>query len=72
MVIESAITISIPRCPRNEVYTCCGPCVQKSCRTIKETVYCLLPCTEGCVCRNGYVRRVPDGLCVPIRSCQIQ
>uniref|UniRef100_A0A182VXC3 TIL domain-containing protein n=1 Tax=Anopheles minimus TaxID=112268 RepID=A0A182VXC3_9DIPT len=65
----STRSIRFPRCNRNEVYTCCGPCVQDTCKPALVEVNCLLACTEGCVCRPGYVRRVSGGACVRKSKC---
>uniref|UniRef100_A0A4Y0BF38 TIL domain-containing protein n=1 Tax=Anopheles funestus TaxID=62324 RepID=A0A4Y0BF38_ANOFN len=63
--------IQIPRCRVNEVYSCCGLCVEKTCATLKQTVYCFA-CAEGCFCKAGYVRKVAGGICVPLNQCFIQ
>uniref|UniRef100_A0A182HT13 TIL domain-containing protein n=1 Tax=Anopheles arabiensis TaxID=7173 RepID=A0A182HT13_ANOAR len=66
---QRPVGILVRRCPRNELYSCCGPCVQKTCSTMNQNVYCFVRCTEGCVCASGYVRRVHGGECIPARSC---
>uniref|UniRef100_A0A182S1G6 TIL domain-containing protein n=1 Tax=Anopheles funestus TaxID=62324 RepID=A0A182S1G6_ANOFN len=65
----TSIAVIRPLCRVNEVYTCCGPCVQESCRPEPQDVNCLLACTEGCVCRPGFVRKIPGGICVPRQKC---
>uniref|UniRef100_A0A182NFI3 TIL domain-containing protein n=1 Tax=Anopheles dirus TaxID=7168 RepID=A0A182NFI3_9DIPT len=50
-VLKAGYPIVYPKCPVNEVYTCCGPCVQKTCKKQLNQVYCLI-CPEGCVCKD--------------------
>uniref|UniRef100_A0A182R9Z6 TIL domain-containing protein n=1 Tax=Anopheles funestus TaxID=62324 RepID=A0A182R9Z6_ANOFN len=59
----------IPRCPANERYTCCRPCIEPACRTRIVCVKCR-SCTAGCVCIDGYIRSTPGGRCIPIAQCR--
>uniref|UniRef100_A0A182TAM0 TIL domain-containing protein n=1 Tax=Anopheles maculatus TaxID=74869 RepID=A0A182TAM0_9DIPT len=58
-----------PTCPPNERYTCCKSCFEPTCRTRNVAVKCAQPCAGGCICRNGYIRVVSNGKCVPLYTC---
>uniref|UniRef100_A0A182VXC1 TIL domain-containing protein n=1 Tax=Anopheles minimus TaxID=112268 RepID=A0A182VXC1_9DIPT len=61
-----------PKCPINERYTCCKTCFEQTCNTRNIAVKCAPPCYGGCICRNGYIRAIKNGKCVPIRACPIR
>ncbi|XP_049287137.1 venom peptide SjAPI-2-like [Anopheles funestus] len=60
-----------PTCPVNERYTCCKTCFELTCRTRNIAVKCAPPCYGGCICRDGYIRAVTNGKCIPIKSCPL-
>uniref|UniRef100_A0A182F8Y0 TIL domain-containing protein n=1 Tax=Anopheles albimanus TaxID=7167 RepID=A0A182F8Y0_ANOAL len=72
LTTDPTIKIRPPVCPLNEVFSCCGPCVEKICKTMFIEPKCLLPCTKGCFCRPGYIRRTPGGRCIPTSMCFIK
>uniref|UniRef100_A0A4Y0BKJ6 TIL domain-containing protein n=1 Tax=Anopheles funestus TaxID=62324 RepID=A0A4Y0BKJ6_ANOFN len=59
------------RCRVNEIYSCCGTCLENTCATLNQIVNCFV-CAEGCFCKPGYVRKVAGGICVPLKQCFIQ
>ncbi|KAJ8270207.1 hypothetical protein GJAV_G00111650 [Gymnothorax javanicus] len=61
-------TSPVPSCKANSHYTDCAPRCEPTCMDLKG-VTCILhrPCQPGCVCNDGFVRKL--GKCVPIQVC---
>ena len=63
-------TTDVPQCAANEIYTKCAPLCPPTCEE-KEPKPCLDKCLDGCVCKEGYIRSVTGGACVPEDTCDI-
>ncbi|KAJ3659791.1 hypothetical protein Zmor_011462 [Zophobas morio] len=61
---------NVPQCAANEIYTKCAPLCPPTCEE-KEPKPCLDKCLDGCVCKEGYIRSVTGGACVPEDTCDI-
>ncbi|XP_045764412.1 zonadhesin-like isoform X3 [Maniola jurtina] len=60
------------QCGENEIPTSCfeGICERRSCSDLGKPVICVRPsvCTNGCLCKEGYLRD-ENGICIPIAQC---
>ncbi|XP_035791585.1 von Willebrand factor-like [Anopheles albimanus] len=56
-----------------ERYDDCGnPCSERTCENLRRIdLHCSKQCVAGCYCQNGYVRKVPDGTCIPKIRCAL-
>ncbi|KAJ8732220.1 hypothetical protein PYW08_014950 [Mythimna loreyi] len=61
-----------PKCGDNEVYTeCKETCPPEVCFSIVAFFDCseAKPCTKGCACKPGHLRKELDSPCVPMCKC---
>ncbi|PZC75809.1 hypothetical protein B5X24_HaOG205629 [Helicoverpa armigera] len=59
-------------CKKNEIFTDCKrSCPPDTCLSLVARFKCdpNERCSEGCVCRPGYLRKKPKSPCVPICDC---
>ncbi|UYV78779.1 hypothetical protein LAZ67_16002718 [Cordylochernes scorpioides] len=54
----------------NEHYSTCGTVCQANCTNYEEPVPCILLCSFGCFCNDGYVRESDNSSpCIKIEDC---
>ncbi|KAJ8732562.1 hypothetical protein PYW07_015161 [Mythimna separata] len=61
-----------PKCGENEEYTDCKlTCPPEVCFSISAFYDCedAEPCTKGCACKPGYLRKNIDTPCIPTCKC---
>ncbi|KAJ8732561.1 hypothetical protein PYW07_015160 [Mythimna separata] len=61
-----------PKCGENEEYTDCKEsCPPEVCFSIVAFFDCSKPepCTKGCACKPGFLRKESDSPCVPMCKC---
>lgn len=56
------------QCGQNEESSCEQPC-QPTCSDPYRKPCPTLVCGSGCQCKQGYIRRDGDGMCIPISQC---
>lgn len=58
-------------CPENEEFNECGSYCEPNCKTLPGTDrLCINLCKTGCFCKQGFIRDVPSGKCIPKEWCQ--